>query len=149
MLVVGENISVVSKVVGDAVKDRNAEPIIKMAKEQKDAGADYIDVNIGPATKKGEELMQWIVKSIQDKVNTPLALDTKNISAIEAGLEVHKGTAMINSVTGDKDKLDILMPLSRPLLSSIRRYVLLRRLLSSGGEDWETLLSPTIVLGSS
>jgi len=119
MLVVGENISVVSKVVGDAVKDINAEPIIKMAKEQKDAGADYIDVNIGPATKKGEELMQWIVKSIQAEVNAPLALDTKNISAVEAGLEVHKGTAMINSVTGDKDKLDILMPLAKKYNSKI------------------------------
>ena len=74
---------------------------------------DIIDINIGPATKKGEELMQWIVKSVQDAVDTPLALDTKNISAIEAGLEVHKGTAMINSVTGDKDKLDVLMPLTK------------------------------------
>ena len=113
MLIVGENISVVNKVVGKAIKDRNAEPIIKMAKEQKEAGADIIDINIGPATKKGEELMQWIVKSVQDAVDTPLALDTKNISAIEAGLEVHKGTAIINSVTGDKDKLDVLMPLTK------------------------------------
>jgi len=119
MLVVGENISVVSKVVGSALKERNARPIIKMAKEQKEAGADYIDINIGPATKKGEELMQWIVKSIQDSVDAPLALDTKNISAIEAGLEVHKGTAMINSVTGDKDKLDILMPMAKKYNSKI------------------------------
>ena len=119
MLVVGENISVMSKVVGDAVKDRNAEPIIKMAKEQKDAGADYIDTNIGLATKKGDELMQWIVKTIQDEVNAPLSLDTKNIDAIESGLKVHKGEAMINSVTGDKDKLDILMPLAKKYNSKI------------------------------
>ncbi len=119
MLVVGENISVISKVVGDAIKERNAEPIIKMAKEQKEAGADYVDVNIGPATKNGEELMQWIVKSIQAELDTPLALDTKNISAIEAGLEVHKGSAIINSVTGDKDKLDILMPMAKKYNSKI------------------------------
>jgi len=119
MLVVGENISVVSKVVGDAIRDRNAAPIIEMAKKQKEAGADYVDVNIGPATKKGEELMQWIVKSIQAEVDVPLALDTKNINAMEAGLEVHKGTAMINSVTGDKDKLDILMPLAKKYNSKI------------------------------
>ena len=119
MLVVGENISVISKVVGDAIKERNAEPIIKMAKEQKEAGADYVDINIGPATKNGEELMQWIVKSIQAGLDTPLALDTKNISAIEAGLEVHKGSAMINSVTGDRDKLDILMPMAKKYNSKI------------------------------
>jgi len=46
-------------------------------------------------------------------VDLPLALDTKNISAIEKGLEVHKGKAMINSVTGDQDKLDMLMPLAK------------------------------------
>src|SRR4030043_2148229 len=104
---------------GEATKFRNPDPIIKMAKEQKEAGADYVDINIGPATKNGEELMQWIVKSIQAEVDAPLALDTKNVSAIEAGLEVHKGTAMINSVTGDKDKLDILMPLAKKYNSKI------------------------------
>lgn len=113
MLIVGENISVTSKAVGDAVKNREAGPIIKMAKEQKEAGAHYVDVNIGPATKNGEEMMQWIVKTIQDNVDIPLSLDTKNTSAIEAGLKVHKGTAMINSVTGDEDKLEVLMPMAK------------------------------------
>ena len=119
MLIIGENISVVAKAVGDAIKNRDAGPIVDLAREQKEAGAHYIDVNIGPATKKGEELMQWLVKSIQDEVGLPLALDTKNISAIEAGLEVHKGTAMINSVTGDQDKLDILIPLAKKYKSKI------------------------------
>jgi 5-methyltetrahydrofolate corrinoid/iron sulfur protein methyltransferase len=113
MLIVGENISVTSKIVGDSIRNRDPEPIIKMAAAQKEAGAHYVDVNIGPATKSGEDLMQWIVKTIQGAVDTPLALDTKNISAIEAGLQVHKGSAMINSVTGDQDKLDALMPLAK------------------------------------
>jgi len=113
MLIVGENISVTSQIVGDAIRNRDAGPIIKMASEQKEAGAHYVDVNIGPATKNGEETIQWVVKTIQDAVDVPLALDTKNTSAIEAGLQVHKGTAMINSVTGDQDKLDILMPMAK------------------------------------
>jgi 5-methyltetrahydrofolate corrinoid/iron sulfur protein methyltransferase len=113
MLVVGENISVTSNAVSNAIKNRDPEVLVKMAKEQKEAGANYVDVNIGPATKNGEETMQWVVKSIQDEVDIPLALDTKNTSAIEAGLQVHKGTAMINSVTGDQDKLDILMPMAK------------------------------------
>ncbi len=108
MIIVGENISVTSKIVGDSIRNRDPEPIIKMAAAQKEAGAHYVDVNIGPATKSGEDLMQWIVKTIQGAVDTPLALDTKNISAIEAGLQVHKGSAMINSVTGDQDKLDAI-----------------------------------------
>ncbi|MDZ7837660.1 MAG: dihydropteroate synthase [Actinomycetota bacterium] len=113
MLIVGENISVTSKAVGDAIKNKNAGPIVDMARTQKEAGANYVDVNIGPATKNGEELMQWVVKSIQDEVDVPLSLDTKNVSAIEAGLQVHKGKAMINSVTGDADKLNALMPLAQ------------------------------------
>ena len=113
MLIIGENISVTATAIGNAVKERDPKPIVDLAKAQAQAGANYIDVNIGPATKKGEELMQWIVKSIQDEVDLPLALDTKNVNAIEAGLEIHKGTAMINSVTGDQDKLDILMPLAK------------------------------------
>jgi len=113
MFIVGENISVTSKIVGDSIRNRDAEPIIKMARAQKEAGANYVDVNIGPATKNGEELMQWIVRTIQDNVDVVLALDTKNTSAIEAGLQVHKGIAMINSVTADQDKLDVLMPMAK------------------------------------
>lgn len=119
MLIVGENISVTSQAVSDAIKNRDAGPIVDMARQQKEAGAHYVDVNIGPATKKGEELMQWVVKTIQDEVDIPLSLDTKNMDAIEAGLEVHKGSAMINSVTGDKDKLDVLMPLAQKYNSKI------------------------------
>jgi 5-methyltetrahydrofolate corrinoid/iron sulfur protein methyltransferase len=113
MLVIGENISVTATAVGNAIKERDAGPIVELAKAQAGAGANYIDVNIGPATKNGEDLMQWIVKSIQAEVDLPLALDTKNTSAIEAGLEVHRGKAMINSVTGDKEKLDVLMPMAQ------------------------------------
>lgn len=113
MLIVGENISVTSQAIGDAIKNRDPGPLVKLAKAQKEAGAHYVDVNIGPATKKGEETMQWVVKSIQDEVDIPLALDTKNTSAIEAGLQVHNGTAMINSVTGDRDKLEVLIPMAK------------------------------------
>jgi 5-methyltetrahydrofolate corrinoid/iron sulfur protein methyltransferase len=119
VLIVGENISIISKNLGEAVRNREAEPIINAARIQKEAGANYIDVNIGPATKNGEELMQWIVSTIQGAVDVPLVLDTKNVSAIEAGLKVHKGKAMINSVTGDKDKLDALMPLAKKYNSKI------------------------------
>lgn len=119
MLIIGENISVTSKIVGDSIRNKDAGPIIKMAKAQKEAGAHYVEVNIGPATKNGEELMQWVVQTIQREVDVPLALDTKNTSAIEAGLSVHKGTAMINSVTGDKSKLDILMPMTKKYKAKI------------------------------
>lgn len=100
-LVIGERIHCISPVIRQALKERNPEPILKRAKEQIEAGADYIDVNIGPAEKDGEELMAWAVQLIQSEFdNVPLALDTVNRKAIEAGLKVYnseKGKAILNS----------------------------------------------------
>ena len=86
---------------------RNPEPILTRAKEQMDAGAAYLDVNIGPAETTGEELMKWAVKLLQENFdNVPLWLDTANKKAIEAGISVYnrsKGKPIINSAdAGDR-----------------------------------------------
>jgi 5-methyltetrahydrofolate corrinoid/iron sulfur protein methyltransferase len=84
---IGENLNVVTKIYGQAMKDRDPKPLQKIAEEEAAKGVDFIDVNIGPARKGGEELMEWIVKIVQEVVpNIPLALDTSNIAAMEAGL---------------------------------------------------------------
>jgi 5-methyltetrahydrofolate corrinoid/iron sulfur protein methyltransferase len=109
---IGENLNVVTKVYGQAMKDRNPKPLQKVALEEAEKGVDFIDVNIGPARKGGEELMEWIVKIIQEVVpNIPLALDTSNIAAMEAGLKVHKGKALINSIMARPERMDGMMPL--------------------------------------
>ena len=60
---------------------------------------DWIDINLGPARKGGAELMEWVVQTVQEAFGTlPLSLDTSNIEAMEAGLKVHKGKAIINSI---------------------------------------------------
>jgi len=83
-----------------------------MAEKEAERGVDFIDVNIGPARKGGDELMGWIVKIIQEVTpNTPLALDTSNIAAMEAGLKVHKGQALINSIMARQERMDNMMPL--------------------------------------
>lgn len=106
-MVIGERIHCISPVIRQAFADRDPEPILKRAKEQLDAGADYLDLNIGPAEKDGEELMQWGVKILQENFdNVPLALDTANIKAIEAGIKVYnraKGKPIVNSAdAGDR-----------------------------------------------
>jgi 5-methyltetrahydrofolate corrinoid/iron sulfur protein methyltransferase len=83
------------------------DPILKRAEEQLNAGAVYLDVNIGPAESNGPELMQWAVKLIQERFdNVPLALDTANRKAIEAGIQVYnrsKGKPIVNSAdAGDR-----------------------------------------------
>jgi 5-methyltetrahydrofolate corrinoid/iron sulfur protein methyltransferase len=111
---IGENLNVVTTVYGQAMKERNPKPLQEIALQEAEAGVDYIDVNIGPARKGGEELMAWIVKTIQEVVpNTPLALDTSNIAAMEAGLKVHKGKAIINSIMARPERMDGMMPLVR------------------------------------
>jgi 5-methyltetrahydrofolate corrinoid/iron sulfur protein methyltransferase len=111
---IGENLNVVTKVYGQAMKDRDPKPLQEIAIKEAEKGVDFIDVNIGPARKGGEELMAWIVKIIQEVVpNVPLALDTSNIAAMEAGLKVHKGRALINSIMARPERMDGMMPLVR------------------------------------
>jgi len=106
-VVIGERIHCISPVIREAMNTMNPEPILKRAKEQLDAGATYLDVNIGPAESNGVELMTWAVKTIQDAFdNVPLALDTANMKAIEAGIAVYnraKGKPIVNSAdAGDR-----------------------------------------------
>jgi len=99
MILIGENINVMSKIIGPALKERNPKPIQELAKAEAEAGVDYLDINIGPARKAGDELMEWVVKVVQEVADKPLSLDTTNSVAMEAGLKVHKGRALINSIS--------------------------------------------------
>ena len=74
---IGERLSTTAPAVNKAFTERDPEPIIKRAKQQLDAGATYLDVNIGPAENDGEDLMKWAVQLLQSEFdNVPLALDT-------------------------------------------------------------------------
>jgi len=106
-ITIGERIHCISPVIREAMNTMNPEPILKRGKEQLDAGATYLDVNIGPAESNGPELMQWAVKLLQENFdNVPLALDTANKAAIEAGIAVYnrsKGKPIVNSAdAGDR-----------------------------------------------
>ena len=106
-IVIGERIHCISPSIRQAMETMTPDPILKRAKEQLDAGATYLDVNIGPAEKNGPELMQWAVKLLQENFdNVPLCLDTANQKAIEAGIQVYnrdKGKPIVNSAdAGDR-----------------------------------------------
>ncbi len=112
MLLIGESLNVISNKIGRAFKERNPRPIQEEAKKQKEKGMDWIDINLGPARKGGPELMEWVVKTVQEVVDdVPLALDTSNIEAIEAGLAVHKGKALINSIMCRPERYEKMLPL--------------------------------------
>ena len=100
-ITIGERIHCISPAIRKAMAERDPEPILKRAKEQLEAGATYLDVNIGPAENDGEDLMKWAVQLLQSNFdNVPLALDTANKKAIEAGISVYnrsKGKPIVNS----------------------------------------------------
>jgi len=108
ILSIAESINVMSKTIGPAMKERNPGPIQEMAAAEAEAGAAYLDVNIGPAKKDGPEMMEWLVKTIHEAVDLPLSLDTTNPDAMEAGLKAHKrgGRPLVNSVSCQADRTD-------------------------------------------
>jgi len=111
--IIGENLNVMSKSLGPAMKGREARPIQEMAKAEAEQGIDYIDLNIGPARKDGPDLMRWIVKTVQEVVKNPCSLDTTNPDAIRAGLETHQGKPLINSTTLQPERLAKVLPLAK------------------------------------
>jgi 5-methyltetrahydrofolate corrinoid/iron sulfur protein methyltransferase len=114
MLLIGENLNVINRVIGKALKEKDPGPIVEEAKRQKEKGMDWIDINLGPARKGGPELMEWVVKTVQEAIgdSPPLCLDTSNIEAMDAGLAAHQGKAIINSIMCRPERYEKMIPLA-------------------------------------
>jgi cobalamin-dependent methionine synthase I len=113
MVLIGESIHIISKNVSDAVKERDPKVIQDLAKEQAEAGADYIDLNLGPAKRDPEEVTQWLVNTIQGVTDLPISVDTLNPIAMEAGLKVCKKRPLLNSASGRTDSKELMLPLAK------------------------------------
>ena len=112
VICVAENINIMSKTIGPAMKERNAGPIHDMAIALVKNGADYLDLNIGPARKGGDDLMDWLVKTVREVTDLPLSLDTTNPVAMEAGLKANtKGKSLMNSVSLQPERLEKGLPM--------------------------------------
>jgi len=112
VLIIGENIQIMSPPIKAAIEARDKKVIQDLAVKQVEAGAGIVDLNIGPQKKLGHEVMPWIVEAVQEVVDVPLSLDTTNFAAMEAGLQVCKKPAMLNSASADPDRLDSVMQLA-------------------------------------
>jgi len=115
MILFGESLNVISKVIGKAYRERDPKPIQEEVLEQQKLGMDYIDINLGPAKKDGHELMPWVVQVVQEAVpNMPLLLDTSNIAAIEEGLKVIKPASkphIVNSIMARPERYTVMLPM--------------------------------------
>ena len=113
MILIGEQLNIISQTLGPALKERDPKPIQEMAKAEAEAGMDYIDLNIGPARRGGEELMEWVVNTVQEVTDKPLSLDTTNLVAMEAGLKVCKNKVLIKSISLQPDRLEQGLPIAK------------------------------------
>jgi len=113
MLVIGERINGMFKDVGKAIASKDKATIQDLAKKQVAGGADILDVNVGPAAADAKDAMKWLVETIQEVTDLPLALDSTKADVIEEGLKLAKKKAIINSTTAAKEKLDILLPMAK------------------------------------
>ncbi|MCP3954877.1 MAG: methyltetrahydrofolate cobalamin methyltransferase [Desulfobacterales bacterium] len=111
MLIIGELINASRKVIGAAIEAQDTDAIGQVAKNQADAGADYIDVNAGIFVGREPQYLQWLVQTVQAVTDTPCAIDSPDPVAIEAALKAHNGKAMINSISLEKSRYDNLMPI--------------------------------------
>jgi 5-methyltetrahydrofolate--homocysteine methyltransferase len=113
MLIIGEKLNSAWKKVREMIENRDVKAIQDLARNQVEGGAEMLDVNSSAASGDKEENMEWLVKTVQEVVNIPLCIDSPDAEEIEKGLEVHdwdKGKALINSITGEKEKIAKLLP---------------------------------------
>jgi 5-methyltetrahydrofolate--homocysteine methyltransferase len=110
MLIVGELINASRKSIAGFIESGDAAALQGVAKDQLDAGANFIDVNAGVFVDREVEYLRWLVETVQSAVDAPCCIDSPDPRAIEAALSVHKGTAMINSISLEKERYEKLLP---------------------------------------
>lgn len=111
MFIVGELINASRKPIKAAIEAQDAAAIKKVAVDQFEAGANYIDVNAGIFVHKEAEYLKWLVEIAQEAADAPCCIDSPDPKAIEIALAAHKGVAMINSISLEKERYDGILPL--------------------------------------
>lgn len=111
MLIVGELINASRKAVAGFIEAGNSAALQGLAKDQLEAGANYIDVNAGVFVDHEAEYLRWLVETVQSAVEAPCCIDSPDPRAIEAAVSAHKGTAMINSISLEKERYEKLLPI--------------------------------------
>jgi len=110
VIIVGEKINTSRKNIEEAVQKRDAAFITKVAQDQAEAGASYIDVNAGTFVDQEADCLCWLVETVQNEVDLPLCLDSPNPNALSQAIKRHKGEPMINSISLEEERFQSLLP---------------------------------------
>ncbi|MBI1734507.1 MAG: dihydropteroate synthase [Candidatus Rokubacteria bacterium] len=114
MLVVGERINSTRKPIQQALEAGDETVLLADAAAQCAAGAHYLDINTATMLDGEAKMMAWLVERIQQTIpDVLLSIDTPNAEALEAGLRAHRGRALLNSITAERDRLEAVLPLVR------------------------------------
>jgi 5-methyltetrahydrofolate--homocysteine methyltransferase len=111
MKIVGEKINGTRKRVAQAIDERDADFIKDLAQKQVEAGSSWLDVNAGTHPNKEPEDLVWLIENIQAVVDIPLALDSANPDALKVAIQAVNKTPMINSISGEPERLEKILPL--------------------------------------
>ncbi|NOZ21195.1 MAG: dihydropteroate synthase [Planctomycetes bacterium] len=103
-IIVGERINGMFKNVKKAIKEKDPSVIEELAKKQTQAGAKYLDINVGTAAEDPADAMKWLIQTVQNCIDTPIAIDTQKAPILEAALSVVDGRPiLLNSARGGVD----------------------------------------------
>ncbi|MGR3318605.1 MAG: dihydropteroate synthase [Candidatus Anammoxibacter sp.] len=117
---IGERINGMFKNIKMAIREKNPAAVQEYAKRQADAGAKFLDINVGTAAEDQCAAMKWLVETTQEAVPTGICIDSQKLDVIKAGLEVVKDhEILINSSKADPEALDIYMPLAKQYNASL------------------------------
>lgn len=111
-LVVGERINPTGKKkLQAALKEGSMELVSSFAEEQEACGAAVLDVNMGMSGIDENAMMQKAIETVNASTNLPLSLDSSHVEVLEAALRIYPGRALVNSVSGESEKLEKLLPI--------------------------------------
>lgn len=111
MKIIGEKINGTRKRVARAIAERDDAYIKDLAVKQADAGSHWLDVNAGTHPDKEPDDLIWLIENIQSVVETPLCLDSANPAALNVAIKAVNKTPMINSISGEPDRLEEILPI--------------------------------------
>jgi 5-methyltetrahydrofolate--homocysteine methyltransferase len=110
--VIGERINPTGrKLFAEELRNGDLSTVTADARAQTEAGANMLDVNAGIPLVDEADLLTRMLKTVQDATDLPICIDSSVIEALEAGLAVYEGKALVNSVTGEDDRLEEILPL--------------------------------------
>lgn len=110
MILIGENIHVISKSVREALVLRDEKFIGELVKLQKNM--DYIDLNVGPAKGDMERILPWLSSIVKKESDLNISFDTTNFDEMKRGLEAFSGKSFINSTSKDEPRLNKMIDLA-------------------------------------